>query len=136
MNPDNATDEDECHCRHCHHTIINISGVVCTLGDDLEAEQRATTEEFAEGTDDDKYHGIAKSVSYTVEERRPRLVLHGECLKTAHENTVGDDQTNIHRELHTHIVGERLQYLGHDGHQGCHHDKLYHDADTGYEGVK
>ena len=39
MNPYYASQEDERHGWHCHHTIVEIACIVNTLRDKLEAEQ-------------------------------------------------------------------------------------------------
>lgn len=68
MNPDDHTAEDECHCRHCHHSVVDIAEIIGAFRNDLEAEERTSAEEFADSTDSDKDVGIAKSVAYAVKE--------------------------------------------------------------------
>ena len=71
--------------------------IVAPLRNDLQAEESARTEQFAEEGDDDKDDGIADTIADTVEERRPRLVHHSKSLKTSHKDTVSNNQTHIDR---------------------------------------
>ena len=48
MNPYHATEQDERHSRHCHHTVVDVACVVNALWDNLEAEECATTEKLAQ----------------------------------------------------------------------------------------
>lgn len=75
MNPNHTTYEDQCHSRHRHHTIVDIAEVVAGIGNNLESQQGATTEELTEGADNHKDHCVSKTVSYTIEERRPGLFI-------------------------------------------------------------
>src|SRR5574344_1756856 len=106
--PYHASQEDERHGRHCHHTVVDISEVINCIGQNLESEERTSAEELPHSTYDDEDHGIAQSVAHTVDETGPGLVYHGEGLKASHKNTVGDDKSHIHRELHAHVVGKSL----------------------------
>ena len=101
----------------------------------MEAEERTPAKELAESSHDDKYGRIAEAVAYSVEEGGPRLVHHGESLQAAHENTVGDDKTDIHAQLHADIVGESSEDLVDDGDQRGHHDELHDDADAHRDGL-
>lgn len=117
MYPNHTADENQRHCRHRHHTIVHIAEVVAGFWNNLEAQQRAATQQFTNGTYDHEDHGVAQAVAHTVEERGPRLVLHGKRLKATHEDTVSDDQTHIHAQLNAHVVGESLQDLRDDSHE-------------------
>ena len=68
MNPYYASQEDERHGWHCHHTIVEIACIVNTLRDKLEAEQRATTKQLAQTAYCYKDVGIAKTVAHAIEE--------------------------------------------------------------------
>ena len=135
MNPNNTTYEDQGHGGHGHHAIVHVAEVVAAVGDDLEAKQRTATKELAEGTDDDQNHSVAKSVTDAIEERRPRLVLHGEGLEASHEDTVSDDQSDIDRELHADVVDESFQNLANDCDKSGNDHQLHHDADAVGDGV-
>ena len=95
MYPDDAADEDEGHGRHEHHTAVFVAGVIERLRDDLEAQQLTRAEQLAHESYDDQNDGIAQTVAQTVEERIPRVIGHGERLEATHQDTVGDDQTEI-----------------------------------------
>ena len=130
VNPYHTSQENERHGGHGHHTVVDVACVVNALRDDLEAEERATTEKFAQTAYYNEDVGIAQTVAHTVEERRPRLVLHSERLKTTHEDTVGDDKTYVYRELYAHVVDERLPHLAYDGNKSCNHYQPPDDTDA------
>ena len=52
-------------------------------------------------------------------------------LETAHEDAVGDDKSDKHRELLGCIVGECFEHLVDDDHESGHHHKLHDDANVG-----
>ena len=84
MHPDDAAQKDERHCGHGHHAVVDITKVVDTVGDNLEAQQAAAPEELAQCSHNHQNHGVAQTVGHSVEEAGPRLVLHGKRLKTPH----------------------------------------------------
>ena len=96
MYPNHTTHENQRHSRHRHHTVVHITEVVASIGNELEAKQRTATQQLTHSTHDDKDHGLAQTIAHTVEERGPWLVLHGERLEATHQDTVGDDKTYIH----------------------------------------
>ena len=96
MNPNDTAQEDERHGWHGHHTVVHITEIIHCIGQYLEAKQRASAEELTCATYYYQYHGIAKTVAHTVDDAVPWLVHHGKSLKTSHEDTVGDYQSNIH----------------------------------------
>ena len=79
---------------------------------------------------DYKHDGITDTVAYTVEERCPRLVAHGESLKTAHEYTVGNNQSYVDGQLHADVIRKRFKELAHHCYERGDHHKLYNDAHT------
>ena len=133
--PDDTSHEDEGRSRHGHHTIVHVASLIDALGDELEAQQRSAAEELAHATDDDEDERVAQSVADAVEERGPRLVGHGKGLQTTHEDTVGDDQTDIDGELHAHVVGEGLEHLVDHRHQRGNDHQLHDDTDAVGDGV-
>ena len=50
VNPNDAAQKDEGHRRHGHHSVVEVAHVVHGIGNELKAEQRSATEEFAYGT--------------------------------------------------------------------------------------
>ena len=66
---------------------------------------------------------------------RARESFAWQSLQTTHENTVGDDQSDINRKLHTHIVAVGLENLAHDGDKGRNHDQLDDDSDAYWYGL-
>ena len=66
--PDDTSNENQRHGWHRHHTVVHITGIVNGLRQNLEAQQRAKTKEFTNGTYDDQNHRIADTVGNTVEE--------------------------------------------------------------------
>ncbi len=59
MNPNHTTNENQCHSRHRHHTVVHIAHAVAGIGNDLESQQRTTAQQLTNGTHDDEDHGIA-----------------------------------------------------------------------------
>lgn len=68
MNPDDGTTEDERHGWHGHHTVVDVTSVVKTVRDNLEAEKRTTTEEFTHSTYSNEDVGVAETIADTIEE--------------------------------------------------------------------
>ena len=135
MNPYHTSQENERHGGHGHHTVVDVACIVNRLRDNLETKQRATTEELAQTANSNKDVSVAKTVAHTVEEAGPRLVLHGERLKTSHEDTVGYDKTYINRELNANVVDESFKDLAHDGHESSNDHKLHDDTNAVRYGV-
>ena len=81
MYPNHNTYEDQRHSGHRHHTVVDVACIIDSLRNNLEAQQRATAQELTYTTHDDQDQRVAETVAHTVEERRPRLVLHGEASK-------------------------------------------------------
>ena len=119
MNPNHTSHENQRHSGHRHHTIVHVTEVVASIWNELEAKQTAAPQQLTNRTNNHQNHSVAQTVTYTIEERRPRLVLHGKRLQATHQDTVGDDKTYIHRELNANIIGESLQNLANDSYQGC-----------------
>ena len=94
MDPDDASHGDKRHGGKDHQAVVDVAVVVTPLRNDLISQQSAATEQFAEESHDDEDNGITRSVAYAVEERRPRLVRHGEGLQTSHQYAVGDYQAD------------------------------------------
>ena len=135
MYPDYTSQEYQRHSRHCHHTVVYISHIVDSIWQDLEAEQRTTTEELAHTTYQYQNHGIAKTVADTIDEAWPRTVCHGESLKTTHEDTVGDDKSDVDRKLYANIISKGFEHLANDGYQSGNNNELYDNTNTSRNGV-
>ena len=84
---------------------------------------------------DDEDVGVANAVSDAVEETFPRTVHHGKGFKPAHQDTVGDNQTDIDAELHTDIIGKGLKHEAYDSDQSGHDNQLHDDADAHGDGL-
>lgn len=133
MHPDDAAHDDERHRREEHQTAVGIEtavGDVPALGDDPEPVEGSRTEQFAEEGHDHQNQAVAQTVADTVEERGPRFVAQREGLDAAHDDAVGDDQTDVDRQLLRHIVDERLEHLIDEDHQCGDHHELHDDADA------
>lgn len=133
MYPDDAPYDDQRHRRKEHQTVVGITaavGDVPAFGNDLVAEQRSRTEQFAEEGHDHQNHTVAQTVADTVEECGPGLVAQSECLHTTHHDTVGDNQTDIDGKLFGHFIDVCLQYLVHENHQRGDHNQLNDNTDT------
>src|SRR5574344_2676894 len=101
VNPNEACHKNQCHGRHGHHAIVHVKTAILhksTIWNDLEIEQCAETENLADETYGNKHNGIAETIANTIKEAFPRTVLHGKCLKTSHQDTVGDDQSHRSEE--------------------------------------
>lgn len=71
VNPDEASNEDECHSWHSHHTVVDVETAilhVAAVWNYLETEDCTETEEFANETYYYEYECIAKTVSDTIDE--------------------------------------------------------------------
>ena len=128
MYPDNTSHQNQGHGRHRHHTVVHISSIIECLWEDLKAQKGSKAKQLTDSTHDNQDHRITQTVGNTVEEGWPRLVHHGKGLQTTHQDTVGDDQSNIYRQLYTHIISKGLEYLTDDGYQSSHHDQLHNDT--------
>src|SRR5574344_762507 len=130
MDPDDTTEKDECHGGQGHHAIVHVAVVITALRNNLKAQDGTAAQQFAHKAYDDQNHGITKSVAQSIKETGPRLVHHGESLQTSHQNTVGNNQSDIYRQLYADIISHRLEYLTDDGDQSGHDHQLDDDADT------
>ena len=135
MNPNHTSHENQRHSRHRHHTVVYITEVVAGIGHNLKAQQTAAAQQLTNGTNNHQNHSVAQTVTYTIEERRPRLVLHGERLEATHQDTVGNDQSYIYRQLNANIVSESLQNLANDSYQRSHNYQLNHNTNAVRNGV-
>ena len=129
VDPDDARHNDKRHRREDHHTVVLIAGVVPPLGEHLVAEKCAGSEEFTEEGDDDQDHAVAESVADAVEEGGPGTVVEREGFKSAHDDTVGDDQPDEHRQGFGDVVGVGFQHLIDDYHQRRYYHELHDYAD-------
>jgi len=89
--PDDASEEDECHGWHCHHSVVHVESAILeepAVWDNLESEHASEAEELAHEAYYDEDDGVAESVAHSVEEGLPWSVLHGECFEASHEDTV------------------------------------------------
>ena len=120
MHPDDAGHNDEGHGRENHHTIVHIPCVVPPLREDLITHQSAAAEELAEEGYDDEDDAVAQAVADSVKEGGPGAVVEGECLKTTHDDTVGDDEADKDGERLAHLIVIRLQHLIHYHHKRSH----------------
>ena len=68
MNPNDTSQKNQCHGGHGHHTIVEITRVVGSLGNDLETQQTTTSEKLADRSNEHKDEGIAQAVAQAVEE--------------------------------------------------------------------
>lgn len=66
--PNYATNNDECSTRHGHHTVVYITKVVDSIGNDAQSEQSATTKEFSHCTHNHEYGSITQSITNTIQE--------------------------------------------------------------------
>jgi len=51
-------------------------------------------------------------------------------LPSSHQDTVGDNQTYINRELYAYVVSKRFQDFTYDSYQSSYHNQLDDDADA------
>ena len=133
MSPNDTSYQNKCHSRHHHHTAVLVNaavGDIPTLRNHAEAEQRARAEQLAEESDYHKDDSVAKAVAETIKERIPYFVGHSECLQATHQDTVGDNQSDIHAQLHSNVVGKGFQNLAHERYQRSHYHQLHNDTDT------
>ena len=131
MYPDDAGKQDKCHCRHGHHTVVDVETAVLhipAVRNELDAEETAESEQLAEESHYDEDDGIAKTVADSVEERCPRTVLHGKCFEASHKDTVRDDKSYIDTQLHAYIIYICFEDVADDGYQSCNNDELYNDT--------
>ena len=132
MHPNDATHDNQRHRREKHQTAVGIPatlGRIPTLGDNGVSEQRSRTEQFAEKSHDDQNQTVTQSVADTVEECRPRLISQGERLDAPHDDTVGDNQTDIDRKLFRNFENIGFQHLVDQNDQCGDDDQLNDDAD-------
>src|SRR3712207_2376231 len=110
--PDDTSANDQCHWWHQHQTVVYISDIPNRfIIQYIESKQRSRTKQFAEKTYNHQNFGISQSVAHSIEKRFPRSILHSKCFKTPHQDTVGDNQTHIYRELYAHIICKSFQYF-------------------------
>ena len=95
MRPDYTTYQDKRHSGHEHHTAVLVAVVIAPLRDNLETKQLTRAEELTHEGYDDEDDGITSAVAQTVQQGIPCVVSHGERFQATHQNTVGDDQTEI-----------------------------------------
>ena len=94
--PDNASTDDQCHRRHQHQAVVQVAQTLQPfVVEDVEAQQCTCTEQFTEECYDDQDLSIAKTVTDTVQERFPWTVHHSERFQATHQDTVGNDQTDV-----------------------------------------
>ena len=68
MYPYYDANHDESHGRHSHSAIVQISEIVCALRNNLETEQSATSEQFAESAYHDEDDAVTESVRDAIHE--------------------------------------------------------------------
>ena len=95
LDPDDAADENQRHRREDHETVVDITCRIEAFRDDSESEQGAGAEEFTEESHHNEDEAVAHTVGESVKKGRKRLVAKGERLDTSHDDTVGDDQTDV-----------------------------------------
>ena len=67
MNPYYASQEDERHGRHCHHTVVDIASIVNSLRDNLETKQGAGAEKFTYECNDNENHTVTHTIGKTID---------------------------------------------------------------------
>ena len=81
--PDNASYDNQCHRRHQHQTVVNISGVLNRfVVQYIETKQCTRTKQFAEESHDYQNLGISQTITDTVKERLPRSEEHTSELQS------------------------------------------------------
>src|SRR5574344_1106900 len=97
MCPDDTSGEDERHSRHHHHTIVDIAVLVAPVRNNLETEDASGAEELSHESNHSEYPCIAKTIAKTIHKRVPRAVRHSIRPQSSHQDTVGNNQADIHR---------------------------------------
>ena len=133
MRPNDASQDDERHGGHGHHSVVEE--IVLVQEPNLVSQQRGRTEKLADETYDHQNPSVAQTVADAVQERFPRPVHHGKGFKTSHENAVGDNQADIDRQLHTHIVSVGFEEHAHYRNECGDDYELNDDADARGNGV-
>ena len=114
--------------------VTGISSLICSLLrntiPNLESEERSASEKLTEEGYDHEDHSISETVSETVHQGCERLVAESISLDTSHDDTVGDDEADVHRESLAYTVCICLEHLvNEDYHEGNHYE-LNDDTDT------
>jgi hypothetical protein len=130
QDPDEQADQEERARRQQQQAVGVVPAALGDQGQDLDAEQLAGAEQLADHGHEDQHHGIAEAVADAVDEARQRRVLHGEGLGPAHDDAVGDDQADEHRQLLADVVGHGLEHLVDQDHQRGDDRHLHDDADA------
>jgi len=91
------------------------------------AEDGAAAQQLPEKRHGHQDKAVAHPVTQAVDKGFTRRVAHGKAFGPAHNNTVGDDQAHIDRELFGQIIEKGLEDLVHQDNQGRDHRDL--DAD-------
>ena len=134
--PDDEADEDECHGRHDHQTVVLVANLVeAEALHDGVAPEGAAAEKLADEAEGDEDDAVAEAVAQAVEDARERLLHHGEGLEAAHDDAVGDDEAHEDRELLADVVDVGFQHLVDEHHEGGDDDELHDDADARRDGV-
>ena len=66
--PDDTSEEDKCHRRKNHKTVVHVSEVVYSLWDDLDSEECTASEKLTEEGNYNENQSISYTVSKTVNE--------------------------------------------------------------------
>ena len=135
MNPDDASHGDESHRRQNHESVVLIAHIVESLWHHCIAKNGAGAKQLTEESDNDENYGVAKTVADAVEKSRPRAVAQCKGLKATHKNTIGDYESDEHRQLLADVVVVGNEELLHDDNESGYHHQLHNDANGGRNGL-
>ena len=143
LNPNDDANRDQGHRRQNHQVVVLVEpsfrdeparGQELHLPHSWQGNGPAA-EDFTNDRDGEENPRITHRVADGVKERRTGLVAQRKCLEAAHDDAVGDDQSDEDGELLADVRLEGLQDLVHDDHERRHHHELDDDADSVWDEV-
>ena len=129
-NPDHHSNQNQGHGWENHEAVVEIADLVEGFRDNLMIPESAGTEQLAEECHDDEHQTIAQAVHHAIHQRRPRLVRQGKRFQTAHDDAVGDDESDEDGEQFADVIEIGLQEQIHQYYPERNDKQLYDDADS------
>ena len=90
--PDHEADDEERAGRIQHQLIGSVPAAIGDKGKDLSIEQRARAKQLAYACDAEQYERVAETVADGIGDTVQGAMVHGEGLRAAQDDAVGDDQ--------------------------------------------
>ncbi|KAI3477760.1 hypothetical protein L1887_60407 [Cichorium endivia] len=125
--PDQQTDNEKCARCQQEQAVWQIPAAVLHRVQHRDAKQLAAANQLAQEPHGQQDHAVTQAVANAVHKARQRRHFHGVSFRTPHDDTVGDNQPDKHRELFGGFIGEGAQQLIDHDHQRGDDRHLYDD---------